>query len=100
VRHAVLAFRQESFDVAPEVPEPGAATPASLQMMYHLMPHLPGKLAVQVAKQLNVLDMREASSIGREVAIGRSSSRGTSDAGQKGCGTGKCLRTPGRQPLR
>jgi len=99
-RHAVLAFRQESLDVVPEVPEPGAATPASLQMIYHLMPHFPGKLAVEIAEQLNVLDVREASWIGMKVAIGRGSSRGMSDVGQKGCGTGKCLRTPGRQPLR
>jgi len=99
-RHAVLAFRQESLDVVPEVPEPAAATPASLQMMYDLMPHFPGELAVEIAEQLNVIDMREASWIGMEVAIGRGSSRGMSDAAQKGCGTGKRLGTPGRQPLR
>jgi hypothetical protein len=40
-----------------EFPQPATTTPANLKVTRHPMPHVSGEFAIQVTKQLNLLDV-------------------------------------------
>jgi hypothetical protein len=56
-RHAALTFRQKSLDMITQFPQPATTTPANLKVTRQPMPHVSGEFAIQVTKQLNLLDV-------------------------------------------